>query len=281
MYIDKKIVSCKGDGNHFPKVDRKYLDDLWFIMHHSDDPERLTLSIACYLDESGTDATNPEAVVGGIVMRREGFIRFEDDWNSILADFNIASPLHMKEFGQHGRHGHLDYPTRDKLFNELVYIINRYKIYSVAVSLSHEQYNDLLSDKSKKEVSIYGLCFMFCAHQCFAMSQTNHYYGNMAFLMEEGNEFAEDVRKAHAGMMKMRKEGATYISNGSLTMEPKDLSTLQAADIICWGERRRVTGLPIHKGFEPIEKIFEETHIKNQYTEDLINSIDVLSGNRP
>jgi hypothetical protein len=276
--LDKVSSSWKGESS---RVASSYLEDLWFFMHHSDDPERLTLSIAGYFDESGIDGTNPEAVVAGVVMRREAFCLFDRDWNDILSNFKIKPPLHMKEFGEHGRHGHLDYPTRKKLFKELAYIVNRYKIYSVAVSLNHEQYNKLLSDKSRKEVSLYGLCFMLCAHQCFAMSQSNHYYGNMAFLMEEGNEYSEDVRRAHAEMMRMRREGAIYISNGSLTFEPKELSTLQAADVIAWGERRMVTGLPIAKGFEPIVTIFDEKHIKNKYTEDLLNSIDILSGNRP
>src|SRR5208282_5815408 len=162
---DKCSPPWKGEEAQYPKVERGYLDDLWFVMHHSDDPERLTLAIVCYLDESGIDRLNPEvlnpqAVVAGIVMRREEFMRFDSDWDDILSKFKIKPPIHMKEFGEHGRHGHLRYHTREKLFKELVYIINRYKWYSVAVSLNHEQYNDLLSDKSKEEVSLYGLCFM-------------------------------------------------------------------------------------------------------------------------
>jgi len=260
-------------------VFHKYLENLWFVMHHSDDPEKLTLAIACYLDESGTDNQNPHAVVAGLVLRRERFIRFDSDWNSILSKFRIDPPIHMNEFGKHGRLGHIDYSTRNKLFKELVYIINRYKIYSVAISLNHEQYNNMLSAKTKKEVSIYGLCFMFCAHQCFAMSKVNHYYGSMAFLIEEGNECAEDVRRAHKGMIQMRKEGKTYISDGSLTFEPKKLSPLQAADIIAWGVRRKVSSVPIIKGFEPIITIFNEKHIQNQYTDELLKSIENYSGN--
>lgn len=255
-------------------LDRLYLEHLWFVMHHSDDPERLTLAVCCYLDESGIDQHNPHAVVAGIVLRQERWIRFDSDWNDILAKFKIDGPIHMKEFGKHGRHGHLDYPTRSELFTELAYVINRYKIHSVAVTLDHEQYNKKLCDKKKKEVSLYALCFMLCAHQCFAMAQFNHYYGRMAFLIEEGNEFAEHVRRAHAGMIQMRKEGRIYISDGSLTFEPKELSPLQAADIIAWGVRRKISNIMIIKGMEPINKIFEDKHIQNQYTEDLLKFIN-------
>ncbi|MGB8873732.1 MAG: DUF3800 domain-containing protein [Desulfobaccales bacterium] len=260
---------------------KEYLEHLWFVMQHSDDPERLTLAVSCYLDESGIDQHNPHAVVAGIVFRRERFIRFDSDWNDILSKFKIDPPIHMKEFGKHGRHGHLDYPTRNELFTELAYIINRYKILSVAITLNHEQYSNMLSDKTKKEVSLYGLCFMLCAHQCFAMASFNHYYGNMAFLMEEGNECAGHVRRAHKWMMQMRKEGATYISNGSLTFEPKELSPLQAADIIAWGVRRTAGNVPIIKGYEPITNIFNNRHVQNQYDEELLKSIEVHSGNSP
>lgn len=260
-----------------------YLDDLWFIMHHSDDPDRQTMIIGSYLDESGTGDLNPQAVVAGLVMDRENYLLFDVAWNSIISKpkYKIESPIHMKEFGKHGRLGHPNYPTRKELFIDLAGIINCYKIHSVAISLGHEQYTKMLSTETRKDISLYGLCFMFCAYQCFAMAHFNQYYGKIAFLIEEGNEHAEDVLRAYRGMIKMRKQGATGISDGSLMFESKKLSPLQAADIIAWGVRRKVSGVPIIKGFEPILKIFDEKHIQNKYSDELLQFIETHSGNKP
>ena len=32
-----------------------YIDDLWFLLHHSDDKDRLVIGLTCYLDDSGSD----------------------------------------------------------------------------------------------------------------------------------------------------------------------------------------------------------------------------------
>lgn len=237
--------------------------------------------IQVYLDESGTDDQNPHAVVAGLVMDPERFLLFDFVWNSILSKYKIEPPLHMREFGKHGRLGYIDYPTRYELFTELAGAINCHKIHSVAVSLEHEQYEKLLSIKTKKEVSIYGLSFMFCAYQCFAMATFNYYIGDIAFLMEGGNEHCEDVRRAHRGMMQMKKEGAIGIMDGSLTFNSKKLSPLQAADVIAWGVRRKVSGETLGKGFQPISNIFDgKHHVQNKYNNQLLEFIETHSGNK-
>jgi hypothetical protein len=246
-------------------------------MHHSGEGNEWTLIFQAYLDESGTDDPNPQAVVAGLVMDKANFLLFDLVWNDILSRYKISLPLHMKEFGKHGRLGYIDYPTRYELFKELSGVINCYKIYSVAVSLGHDQYKKLLSNKKRKEISLYGLCFMLCAYQCFAMAKANQYYGDIAFLVEEGNEHCEDVRRAYRGMMKMKEEGAAWIIGGSLTLEPKKLSPLQAADVIAWGVRRKVSGKPIGKGFQPIANIFDGKHIQSKYTDELLKFMENLS----
>jgi len=125
------------------------------------------MSITCYLDESGTDQQSSQAVVAGLIIHQDQFLLFNAFWEDILSRHKIIPPLHMKEFGQHGRHGHLTYDDRINLFTEIGNFINVHKIVSVATTLNHDKYKNLIHDKMKKHIGLYGICFMLCAHLCF------------------------------------------------------------------------------------------------------------------
>jgi hypothetical protein len=246
-------------------INRQYIDELWFTIHHSDDPERQTLIIRCYLDESGTDAGSPEAIIGGLLINRYDFLMFDAVWSELMKRHNIQPPLHMKEFGEHGRHGHLNYPQREALFSEISGLINCYKKMSIATTISHKQYKTLLHPALQKKMSLYGLCFMLCAHLIHLGADNIPY--NIPYIVEQGNEYQQHILEAHAGMIRMQKENIP-LHVGSLTFEDKSLSALQAADVIAWGNRRIVTGIPIDKGFEPILEIFREPHHANYLWKD-------------
>lgn len=228
------------------------------------------MAFTCYLDESGTDDKNPQAVVAGLVMHRDQFLILDAVWDDILSRHGIEPPLHMKEFGPpHGRHSHLSFDERFALFSDVASLINCQKVHSVAATLRYEQYIKL-DEEIKKHISVYGVCFMLCAHTCFANAMYNQYYGNLAFVLEAGNKYAEHVRRAHYGMMEMTKQKTIWVHSGSLTFEPKKLSILQAADVIAWGVRRCDSGKWPNKSYEPIAKIFNERHDQKKWTDELL-----------
>ena len=248
----------------------KYLEHLWFVMHHSDDPKRQTLAVTCYLDESGTDHQNSQAVVAGLIMHRDYFLFLDAIWDDMLLRHGIKPPLHMKEFGAHGRHGNLNYNDRHALFTDVANLINAHKIVSVAATLRHEQYRNLIHDKMKKHIGVYGVCFMLCSHLCFAKAMYDQYYGELPFILEAGNEHSEHVRRAHLGMMEMKKDKTIWVHSGSLKFESKKLSALQAADVIAWGIHRRDSVKGLGKGFQPIANIFNKEHIQFNWEDNLL-----------
>jgi hypothetical protein len=249
---------------------KESLDHLWFVMHHSDDPKRVTMVVTCYLDESGTDEQSSQAVVAGLIMHRDQFLLYDALWEDMLLRHNITPPLHMKEFGKHGRHGHLTYDKKFELFTDVANFINVHKVVSVGATLNHKQYINLIHDKMKRHIGLYGVCFMLCAHVCFAEAWTNNYTGDLAFVMEAGNQHAEHVRQAHQGMMEMKNKTAIWINTGTLTFAPKDLSVLQAADVIAWGVNRRSGTKGLGKGFQPIAKIFNNMHIQLPWPDEVL-----------
>ncbi len=251
----------------------EYLEHLWFVMHHSNDPQKIAMALTCYLDESGTDKHSPQAVLAGLIMHRDSFLIFDTLWNDILIRHGITPPLHMKEFGQHGRHGNLTYDQRYALFNDLANFINAHKTISIAVTLKHEQFEKNIHDDIKKDIGLYGACFMLCGYLCFQSAYDNFYTGNIAFVMEAGNRYAEYVRRAHRTMIALKKT-KPYINAGSLTFSSKELSVIQAADIIAWGINRRDNlNKGLGKGFQPISKIFnnKKSHLEAPYPDELLS----------
>ena len=58
-------------------------DDLWFLMHHSEDNARRSLAVTCYVDDSGTSEEFFFVVLGGVVMNRPLFLDFEIYWRKV------------------------------------------------------------------------------------------------------------------------------------------------------------------------------------------------------
>jgi hypothetical protein len=251
-------------------VSKEYLEHLWFILHHSDDTEGITMAVTCYLDESGTDlnSDNPVVVVAGLVMTRDNFLMLDIVWNDILSQFKIEPPIHMKEFGKHGRLGHIDYPIRFQLFTQLIGLINCYKTHSVAAIINYNQFKNIVNNKVKCHIGPYGICFMLCANLCFGQANEAHYRGAISFILEQGAKHSGHILKAHETMMQIQKDKVLSINVGSIAFEPKKLSILQAADIIAWGVRRSVSGIPIGKGFQPISNLYNIKHLQWSYSDD-------------
>lgn len=242
-------------------------------MHHSDHQPLEAIAVTCYLDESGIDKNSPITVVAGFLLNKDSLVIFDSVWEHILSKHGIDPPLHMKEFGEHGRFGHLrDFQRRD-LFDQIAKLINSYKVHSVAMSISQSSYLRIVDHRIRKHMSPYGACFMGCAHLVSGQANYSYYSRNIAYLLEAVSEHAGQIRVAHQEMLNLQKQGK--MSNiGSLAFGDKNISALQAADVIAWGERRRRTGLSIAKGFEPIATIFNEYHLEHSWQNEWLHGLN-------
>jgi len=111
----------------------------------------------CYIDESGTDSDLPVAVVAGLLLDGKGFFWLGQEWEKTLAQHHIPGPIHMREFGPHGRFNDLTHDARRALFADLVEAINDNKLMSVAGTLTAAQYRQTFKGISK--LSMYAACF--------------------------------------------------------------------------------------------------------------------------
>jgi hypothetical protein len=242
------------------RENKKYLEHLWFVMHHSEDPNKETFAITCYLDESGTDGSdNKNAVMAGLLLNKTSFLSFDQDWSDLLRRKKIEPPLHMKEFGKHGRLKCFSYAERESIFTEVAEIINRHRIVSIASILNKDSFESYVHKKIRERLGFYGFCFHLCITINDEQAWHNNYKDRIAFLLDDGNTHKNHIIAARDAILHSRKTDPHYLPHtGSITFDDdKYISALQAADVIAWGVRRRSNGKKLDKGFEPIAQILD------------------------
>jgi Protein of unknown function (DUF3800) len=251
-------------------------------MHHSDDPSRETAVVSGYFDESGTDDLSPLAVVGGLLLNKSGFRIFQDEWDGMLATHKVPY-IHMKEFGRHGKLGNLDEDESFTLLADAVAIINSYKIRSMAAVLTTAEYDANFQDLigTRKDMSLYCMCFILCVVVNHKVAEAAEYYERIPFLMDEGNNYAPHVLKAHKTALKFQKE--KFLNMGELTFEDdEEIKPLQAADMISWAVRRKTRGV-LDKGFQPLTELFDAKHaeapFQTEYLRELAESLAIIAKN--
>jgi hypothetical protein len=250
-------------------------------MHHSGKADKRSLFIRCYLDESGTHDSSSYAVVAGLVTDRDGFLSLDDEWVDLLARYKVEPPLHMTEFGQHGRHGHLNYKERSKLLWEAVEIINRYKKYSIAATLGREKYEKIIPVKVRQHFSQYVFCFVLCAAANHQILELAKYKDDIPYILHHGNPRAGDILAAHQACLNRQRTGIPFHMRSIQFDDGSRLGTLQAADMIAWGVRRRINNVPFDKGFQPVSGLFKRRHQQPSWTDQMLREFAerFLAGN--
>ena len=120
------------------------MEDLWFLLHHSEDEDAAVLGLTAYLDDSGTDAFSPLVTIGGPFQTRIQFKAFSERWNKMLAKHKIEPPLHMTDFSGMGKYAGLWPEFKRSLFIDVAQLVNEHKLYSLSVSVSQKDFDEFI-----------------------------------------------------------------------------------------------------------------------------------------
>jgi hypothetical protein len=221
----------------------------------------------CYADESGTDSNLPIAVVGGLLFDYEGAFWLDVDWQKVLNKHGVTGPIHMREFTPDGRFRHVSKGARRALFGELVKVINDNKLFTAASTLSAEQYREQFKGLSK--LSMYGACF---ANLITLMTSAMKIHGQhrwpLSFVLDDGNHYKGHIIEGLQYFLKVfpRVTGVVFDSDHAH-------AALQAADVLTWAARRRLSQGAIPAGLEPISDLFLQYHLDFNYEERWMKDI--------
>jgi hypothetical protein len=200
----------------------------------------------CYADESGTDNNLPMAVVGGLLLDHSSYFWLDVAWNKTLARHGITPPVHMRK-----RQRFLSETELRAPFGDLVHVVNEHKLYSVAATLSADQYRTAFDGVS--ELSMYGACFgqLVMINDVLAPKTKGDF--SISYMMDDETPKKRDVEEAYPLMMSVKTMGKLDFGKDN------SISALQAADLIAWSIRRRISGT-FSLGYEPLTDLFGEDH---------------------
>ena len=178
----------------------------------------------------------------------------------MLLQHGIPDGIHMKEFGRpHGRLAGISDCCRRELFIEATHLIRKYRAFTLAATLSNEQYRNNMPKVVRDRFSVYGMCFHLAVMTTHKLAEFNRHNDRIPFIMDGGNPYKHHVVDSHAFILKTFQKHIYIHAGGLFFDDDKVLGILQAADVIAWGTRRHASKIPFGKGFSPIEDFLKET----------------------
>ena len=135
----------------------EYLDELWDLLHHSDEEDCFVVGLKQYLDDSGSNDNSPLVTCGGPVMSKLDFREFSKRWCKMyernqFSGHILEPPLHMSDFVGRGKYAGLYPEFKRHLFRDVANLINDHKFYSTAVAVSQMDFQEVLSEDVRKNL---------------------------------------------------------------------------------------------------------------------------------
>jgi Protein of unknown function (DUF3800) len=230
-------------------------------------PNRDSL-FTCFLDESGTDNNSEVAVVGGLVLDITQLYWFDQEWLKVLAAHKIDPPLHMCEFGEGRRLGHLRSEARRALFVDVVKTINSNKSFSIAAWITSDEYRSVFDGVSS--FSMYAAAFAQLMMAIGIGTKTNNFKTPVRYMLDDGNAYKMEAENAHAFMERI-PDAENPVGELKFDLD-HNLSALQAADVVSWTVRRRRVA-KLKSGFEPLEELCTEMHDEIPYKKEWMETV--------
>jgi len=235
-----------------------YAEELWFLMHHSDDPRKVTIALTCYCDDSGSHDQSNTVVIGAILMSKPRFIEFNLAWDKILKEFRLDG-IHMKDFARI-----VMAPEMKKaLFITIAKVINRYKEYSFTIGIPQADYRSLFSgDVCRDLMGPYAMAFFSAVILNRDASIQLKNSGRIAYLVDKGNRnHHEQMQAAHAILLQIEKARGERFTGAMASDIDDNNNALQAADVIAWTYHRKLESPDFGEEFLPLLSIFEDKTI--------------------
>jgi hypothetical protein len=242
------------------------IDDLWFLLHHSEESDRILMGLTYYLDDSGSDDGSPMVTCGGLVMDQPNFKEFSKRWARMytrnqFAGYTLEQPLHMSDFFNMGKYAGLYPEFKRALFRDVAKLINEHKRFSASVAISQRDFEkELAKDVRNNLIGPYAFAF-FSIVLFNQLISTKSVQGpfKTAYLVDRGFGHQEQLNQAHDIVVRFEKALGGFRHTGALATDSDDeIPALQAADAISWASRKMKLDRKLPEGFEPLLELLHE-----------------------
>ncbi len=173
-----------------------------------------------------------------------------------MARHRVAPPLHMREFVRpYGRLAYLSDEQRRDLFQDLVYLINKRKAWSMTVEIDHLEFQQFFPQgKFRKLFGVAPLAFIWCMvlNNGIINLHLLDQVAKVAYVVAK-SDFNAAMFECHAFIKSYERNADREFTGAIQFDDPAAANQLQAADMVAWANRRKVAGDLFGGGFEPLE----------------------------
>lgn len=238
----------------------EYIDDLWFLLHHSESKDNLVLGLTSYLDDSGSHDGSGVVTIGGPVVSRIQFKAFSGRWDKLLKKYHVDHPLKMADFVRpHGRYCGWLPEIKMSLFYDISALVNSHKLYSISVAIEGPMFESALNAEVRRSlIGPYAFAFFGAVllNQSIAQHVTTVSMSRLSYLVDTGFRHQDQLSEAHAVLINSEKRSGATRLTGALAFDSDDrVPALQAADIIAWASRKRQLDGALCKELGPLNEL--------------------------
>jgi hypothetical protein len=243
---------------------RCYAGEVWFLMHYSRDPRKMSLALTCYCDDSGSHDESEFAVVGAVLMNKPRFIEFQPEWEKLLKEFRIDK-LHITDFVRpYGKYCSMRSEMKKALFASAAKVINRHKRYSLSIAIPRSDFHSLLSEEvADALIGPYGLAFFSAVILNKDAAIIWKLNNRIAYLVDVGRrDLHRQMTAAHAVEIRLEQSRGEDFTGAMAADSDDRIYALQAADAVAWAYHRELTSPEVFgEEFEPLRSIFVKTEV--------------------
>jgi hypothetical protein len=223
--------------------------------------QRFVMPLAAYLDESGTNPSDPALVVAGFISTDELWTEFSAKWHqAVVVEWGLTH-WHMADF--EARRGEFEGWPRDaeakRRLGYLLTLITEHAIASVAVSFPRDLFNTYFAPGPKAIERLYLMTAGEAMRQISFLPRELLPGSRIALVYESG---AQGRHQVEQGFSSLSRDTTVHLNFLSLTFAKKrDFEPLQAADILAYEEFRhypKVWGDDTRGVRYPLRRIFEK-----------------------
>jgi hypothetical protein len=197
--------------------------------------DRLVLVLHGYFDESGTHGGSRAISVAGYLSTADRWLTFEQEWKAALNAYGLES-FHMTDFvARKEEFASWEDAERSERLANLIAIINRNVVASVAFALPMRDYYSIFSKTAKHYTGgAYGLAAVSCFMDASSAVQTEHPNAKIAYVFERGVKGRGQVMKVFDHACDSPELRASHRLLSLKYEDKRDFVALQAADILAY-----------------------------------------------
>lgn len=189
-----------------------------------------------YFDESGTQRGSPVVAVAGFLAPEKQWARLQVEWAKVLQDEKL-SYFHMTDWeNRQGQFKGWDNDRRIAVYRRLIGIIQRRITIPVFSGVKTKDYAEVKIWERFHNMpkSPYAFCSVMCMRLLVNWADAVGHQEPIAYIFESGAMNRGELMAGHSAIMRDEKNKRRYRLGSFTYADKRELSPLQAADILAY-----------------------------------------------